>query len=36
MEWLNETFPTRVLVAFVGGLAVVVLWKAIEHLFGQR
>jgi MFS superfamily sulfate permease-like transporter len=34
MEWLNETFPTRVLLAFVGGLAVVVLWKAIEHLFG--
>jgi hypothetical protein len=24
MEWLNETFPTRVLLAFAGGLAVVV------------
>jgi MFS superfamily sulfate permease-like transporter len=34
MEWLNETLPTRVLLAFVGGLTVVVLWKAIEHLFG--
>jgi hypothetical protein len=30
MEWLNETLPTRVLLAFVGGLAVVVLWQAIE------
>jgi hypothetical protein len=34
MKWLNETFPTRVLLAFTGGLAVVVMWKALEHLIG--
>jgi MFS superfamily sulfate permease-like transporter len=34
MKWLNETFPTRVLVAFGGGLAVVVFWKALERLIG--
>jgi hypothetical protein len=33
-EWLNETFPTRVLVAFASGLAAVVLWKALEGLVG--
>ena len=31
---LNETFPTRVLVAFASGLAAVVLWKALEGLVG--
>jgi hypothetical protein len=25
MKWLNEPFPTRVLLAFVGGLAVVAI-----------
>jgi hypothetical protein len=34
MKWLNETFPTRVLVVFAGGLAVVVLWRALERLIG--
>jgi hypothetical protein len=35
MKWLNETFPTRVLVAFAGGgLAAVVLSKALEGLVG--
>jgi hypothetical protein len=27
---LNETFPTRMLVAFASGLAAVVLWKAFK------
>jgi hypothetical protein len=34
MKRLNETFPTRVLVVFAGGLSVVVLWKAPELLIG--
>jgi hypothetical protein len=34
MKWLNETFPTRVLVVFASGLSVVVLWKAFERLIG--
>jgi hypothetical protein len=36
MEWLNEICPTRVLLVFVGGLAVVVLWKALQGLIGYR
>jgi hypothetical protein len=35
MKWLNETFPTRVLMSFACGLAAVVLWKALEHLIGK-
>jgi MFS superfamily sulfate permease-like transporter len=35
MKWLNEAFPTRVIVAFAGGLAVVVLWRALERLIRQ-
>jgi hypothetical protein len=34
MKWLNETFPTRVLVVFASGLSVVVLWKAFERVIG--
>jgi hypothetical protein len=34
VKWLNETFPTRVLVAFASGLAAVVLWKALEGQVG--
>jgi hypothetical protein len=34
MKWLNETFPTRVLVVFASGLAVVILWKALQGIIG--
>jgi len=34
VKWLNETFPTTVLVVFASGLAAVVLWKALEGLAG--
>jgi hypothetical protein len=33
-KWLNETFPTRVLVVFASGPAVVVLRKALQGLIG--
>jgi hypothetical protein len=32
MKWLNETFPTRVLVVFASGLTVMVLRKALQGL----
>jgi hypothetical protein len=34
MKWLNETFPTRVLVAFATGLAAVILWRVLAGLIG--
>jgi hypothetical protein len=36
MKWLNETSRTRVLAVFAGGVAVVVLWKALECPVGNR
>jgi hypothetical protein len=32
MKWLNETFPTRVLVVFASALTVMVLRKALQGL----
>src|SRR5258705_9103984 len=34
VSWLNEIFPTRLLVAFACGLAAVILWKSLEGLIG--
>jgi hypothetical protein len=34
MKWLNETFPTRVLVALADGLFVAILSKPLERPIG--